>query len=812
MGTYTSLSAQIREKVRAGMPLAQAVAETRQAYDNMGPVNVPNPTGDQLQEALRRDIAPVQRMYRDFKPTLLDKPELMQKRFAYSERCRDVLTKLAAENAEREIIFEQTAKRMFSDTFGEDKVGERISVRRWMWQLIDSSNTPEATAHNEEVVALVMLCESVRNKDVELAQRTFRETRHNHYIKAGMTEEQAAQKAEDELVNGTNRLMELMLQVADTGVISREEADRTRDAILSGEAEKQPGGLEAAYRKLINPGTALGWNILDITEDFKEFGAQITDEVYDEKFAPYATTKSTSTQNATVQQVANPFYAIFDGAELVNAGGSQILPRQGESVNFSAIMDFGLDGATGISQTRLDTVSRSLNRFALKKEQDVTLRNKPNDINVYSNGRGRTVILLMDNISIDNGFRMDINADVPGRLVNDGFEKRVKELQEKSLKQDKLFRSSGKYRDMKRALNALAETKLPDNPTEQQTKDFADKIKAVQEAAKAYNQRKRDQLAERGTKKGKDDYEQYRIDFGKELESYADQMAKRIGLVQEHIDTMKKVIATEELERDILRQGMMNEPDPNVSPFQRSVKLEDDIFEARERAKAEEARRAKEEAARKEEEEKKIQDAKDAVVGEKFDKALSEAEKNAPQIELPQDMGRKAGPKLTTALDEAKKAYENALESGNAKEADRLGRELVATMAVNEMVKCGYGWTAQLGDRFRNLAERGGLSVMTEQMMRHEKFVSRLEGKDFSNRQTFIDIADTTASIVGKQAVKELMAKERKDRAAQRNMLRNGGKEPLQNQNNAPQNQNNAPVIGNPQKNQPQPPVMGGPM
>ncbi len=134
------------------------------------------------------------------------------------------------------------------------------------------------------------------------------------------------------------------------------------------------------------------------------------------------------------------------------------------------------------------------------------------------------------------------------------------------------------------------------------------------------------------------------------------------------IDTMKKVIRTEELEANVLRQGLMNNPDPNVSPFQRSVRYEDEIFEKQERAKAEEARRAKEEAARKEE--KKIQDAKDAVVGEKFDKALSEAEKNAPQIELPQDMGRKAGPKLTTALDEAKKAYENALESGNAKEAD----------------------------------------------------------------------------------------------------------------------------------------------
>lgn len=56
------------------------------------------------------------------------------------------------------------------------------------------------------------------------------------------------------------------------------------------------------------------------------------------------------------------------------------------------------------------------------------------------------------------------------------------------------------------------------------------------------------------------------------------------------------------------------------------------------------------------------------------------------------------------------------------------------------------------------------------------------------------------------------MAKERKDRAAQRNMLRNGGKEPLQKQDNALQNQNNAPVLKHPQQNQPQAPVMGGPM
>ncbi len=802
MGTINTLSGQIREKMRGGMSREQAAAEARQAYDNMGPVNVPNPTGEQLQEALRRDIAPVQRMYRDFQPTLLDKPEVMQRRFEYSKKCRDALTKLAAEDAERDIIFEQTADRLFSDTFGKENVRERVSARRWMWQLIDNSNTPEATAHNEEVVSLVMLAESSSSNDIERGRKTFRQMRYDHYIKTGMAEAQAAEKADYELEHGVERLMELTLQAADREKIGKEEADRARDAILSGEAENMPGGLEAAYRKIINPSSAIGWNILNITHDFKDFGMEIPDDVYDAKFRPYVENSST-THNAIIQQVANPFYAIFDGAELVNAGGLQLGPRKGESFHYSAIMDFGSDGATGLSQTRIDTMAQSLNRFALNPKQDVALLDKANNINIFSNERGRTVIMQANNINIDNGFHMDIRSDIPGCLINDGLEKKLRTFKENSVRNDKLFRSSGQYRDMKRALNRLAETKLPDDPTEQQVKEFAEKVKAVQDAAKAYNKRKADQLAERGAKAGKDDYEKYRINFGKELEKYADHLAKRTRLVQEHIDTMKKVMDAEQMEENLRKDGIMPEVDPNVSAFQRSVKAEDDRIAARERAEAEAKRLAEEEAARKAKEEEQKQREQDAVVGKKFDKALNDAEKSADMTKLPNDLGRGAGPTLRDAIDKTKTAYENALNGGDAKEANRLGRELVATMAVNEMVKCGYGFDSQLGDRFRNLAECGGLEALKNQMQQHAKFTSRMDGKDFSMKQTFIDNADNTASIVGKQAVKELLAKMRQDRDAQKLAAQGVRK------SGAPQRSSDAPQI---QQNQQAQPVLGGPM
>ncbi len=768
MGTYDTLHSKMRTLIRQGVPVNVAAAQAQREYEltgpaphrdlpNIGPIADPHPTGEQLQEALRRDMRIVQKMYKDFKPSLLDNPEAMERRYAYSQKCRNIVAKIASESAHRDQIFEETSRRLFKDAFG-DKVQARISARRWMWQLIDLGDTPEAKYHNEEVVSLVMLAESRSNHDVENGERIFRETRSKHYTdNMGLSPEEAARRADDDLKNGLNRLMELTMEVVDRQFITKDEANKARDAILSGEADKQPGGLEAAYRKIINPGGSIGWNMPNVIDDFHDFGMEISEQMYQEKFRPYMM-NSTATHNATIQQMANPFYAIMDGADIINAGGTLLPSRAGEAINFSAFQDFSADGATGIGQTRVESVSRALQRFALKMAQDVTLRNKPNDINIYSNGRGRTVILLTDQVSIDNGFRMNISPDVPGRLVNHGFDDKMKALQEKSVAHDKLFRSSGQYRAMKRALNALAETKLPDNPTEQQVKDFADKLKAVQDAAKVYNERKAQQLQERGADKGKDDYEQARINFGKELKDYADQMAKRIGLVQEHIDTMKRVIRTEQLEEEALRQGQMSEPDPNVSPFQRSVKLEDDIFEAQERAKAAEAERAKEEQARREAEERRLEEEQNAVVGTKLDQAFHNAEKNLNMDNLPDDLGRGAGPTLRDAMDKTKTAYETAVQSGDAAEANRLGRELLATMAVNEMVKCSYGHSSKLGDRFRNLAECGGLETMKSQVMEHDKFTSRTNGADFSNRQTFTDLADTTASIVGRQVVKEVMA------------------------------------------------------
>ena len=737
-------------------------------FEATGPAPGGNPTGEELQQALESYKPTLTMVCPGYNAPPMDK-DTMLKRYEYSKECREVLMTIVKEQVMQSLTFSHTAQRMFGNDFG-DKVAEKVKPFRWVDQLIKLSSDTKDIYHNEEVVALAMLATSYKYDNragKEAAKDRFYKTRYDHFVKnLKMDENAAKEKAKDELEGAMDRLLNLVIKQMKADIPPMEVADQARDAILTGTADKLPGGLEGAYRKIMNPGAYLAWNIKDITNNFADFGRSIDVRDYNEHFRPYEMNSLTS-HDAVVSHVANPFYAILDGVTLANLQVSVLQPKsRKEDAKLSAAVAYGGDISTGFTQTLKDKQAKMLPRFALSSSDDRAVRSQDDDISIYSNRRGRTVIAVANPITIENGLKVSASTDVPGKLINRKFADEMARFRQMSVAHDEFMRSSGKYRSMKRALNALASTRVPDNISKKQARKLEQRVKDLQKATKAYLKRKQDQFRDRGTNEGKDDYEKGRYDFAKQLDSYLDDLLPKAKYIREHAETMEKVINAEQSEAKRMRKakGRLVLKNPNLTPFQRSVRAEDLKFEEEEKQrrlaefrKSEEERKARE--AQQAEAERKQADAGDALDAELADmeKSIAPDQKKAP-MEAPEDMG----PALKRATDQADQAYQQALDSGDQQQIKARGEDLLATKAVWEMIKVGYGLDKELGAQMQNIAEGGQLDRMIKGMKNNARFQERLTKTDMSSRDTFNQNSDSSASIAGKYAAKGIqMARQR---------------------------------------------------
>ena len=778
-GTHEALYAAMRAKATANPEQSHDATrdETIREFEATGPAPEGNPTGAQLQTALNDYMQMLNGMHLGFEAPPMD-PDTMVRRYEYSAECRKVMAKIVAEEVQRDRIFANTAEKLFKKDFG-DQVKKRVDPLRWMEKLIKIGGSKEDTYHNEEVVALSMLAHSYRAGQKEAGDELFRQTRLKHYTEnLKLTEQEAKAKVEDELKNALDRLLQMVENQMKADCPPLNVADQARDAILSETADKLPGGLEGAFRKIINPGSSLAWNIKDITNNFAHFGRAIDDNEYKSRFRPYEV-NSTTTHEAVITHVANPFYAILDGPNLTNRQVVGLQPKSSkEDPEFSAAVAYSADIASGFTQSQNELKWKRLPRFALDKSDDRGVRDLDNDISIFSNQRGRTVIIVSGPVTIENGLKIPVRTEVPGQLLNRNFDEKMAELKRKSVAHDRFMHSSGKYRSMKSALNTLAGTRIPDNISKKQAKKLEKRIKDLQKATDAYLKRKEGQFRKRGTNRGKDEYEQARYSFAKGMKSYLEDLAIKAKYIREHTETVEKVVRAEANEAKHMKEGHLVLENPDLTAFQRSVYAEDLTFrQAKE--KEEQAKRQREEeekkarAAKEEAEKQKMAEASD-----EFDAILTDVEKNiAPEMmNAPKNLVKEMGPALKSATKQAEQAFDQALAGGNKDEISKSGENLLATQAVWEMIKSGYTLDPKIGARLQNIAEGGQVDQLIAGMKKNPKFQQRLAMTDMRSKQAFGLNADTSASISGKEVVKGLIMSSRR-KAQNDNIINTGNNE-----------------------------------
>lgn len=813
MGTYQTLLGLARKRRAEGMLNEQAMAQARRDFALTGlvverdrggnPLNpVENPTGAQMQQALNEYMPSL----KPFAPNYISPnftPEQMEQRYAYSQKCMAVMEQLVAEHIQRDKVFEDTAQRLFGQDFG-DQIKQKVDQRRWLEQLMRLDDTPEARQHNERVVSLVMLGEAHARNEGAAGEKIFRRVRTEALTKAHP--EWSAFELRLHLAAELSDPMGKLLDLAETAMKngpSRQEADAARDAILSGTAEQSyPGGLEGAYRKLINPSSHISWNIANACDDVRSFGGDLTKEEQRLRFHPYEM-NSISTHGNVVELTSNPFYAVLDPAGLVNSGCAGLPGHDGEEFNTNAAPAFGSDIVNGLLASRDAIMWQELPRFALTSSNKGGIRNQPNNVGIYTNQRGRTVIIVSDPVSIGNGLSTAPHTDRPGQLVNmTGYSQKITDLLQESTRNDNFMHSSGKYRALKRALNAMPR-EFPDNPTVEQAKKLEQRLSNLKEAAEAYKKRKDNQFKKRGTREGKDPYEKARYAFGKSVLDYIEEIERSVKFVREHTETMAAVLTAEQEDTQHPIPG-----DTGLTAFQRKVKPEDDKIaeEQRKVQEAEEAeqRKAKEERDRTRQEQKQKEKQEQRNAGEAINDVMTTTEHensaanedenqigndamNEPSEELigghaiteaEQHLKNKAkskdqpdkGELLELYILEAQQAYADALMDGDTRRIKSCAADLLAANAAKEFIEYAKKAAPKLARRFQAVADSGrienldvkGKAVvvvggkvqnLVDGIKMTPKFDDLLDMANPGNSDDFGKALKKTAKAVGKNAV-----------------------------------------------------------
>ncbi len=594
----------------------------------------------------------------EFTPKFKDNPEEMKKRAAYSEKCRDAMFEAIKDDVERVEAFSETAKEIYGENSGVNPARwihsliripndgiDKEACRRHNEEVVAFAalceDIPKGKAAEKFVeVRTKALVSGGMTEDkalIQAQQESKNGAEHLFELASEIVEKEIQKKQEihdivDAVLNGTAENMPGGLVGAYKKIMSPgnnimfDSLDCFKNLKLFGfkdhelldskrrNWEYSSFSAEMMVVELVaNPYYAVcdlaELQHVNITAGFKKKNVELLDLDGNPYIIDHKEVVKDENGNPVTDKDGNPKVQVTKRGPMMSADdskspdvsdfGSAIIDIRGREVKRypNCMSPYKSEFASGLVNAVFALSSEKTEELKAKYAlRDAGTAPSPDEMFVYTNGRGRTLIAHKGDVSLDGGVNVKVNEDVPGRLFSIEYTDDLKKLHDKSIAQDRLGHSSSRYRNMKKALKELEKIKIDDKPTKQQLADAEKKLRQALEYADVYiNSKKGIDIARN------DIYRRTRLAFANELKLFSEKKLNAIKLIRENEITRRDMRIAENDE--LLETSDGGTVDTSKTAFERYVQAEDDAFAEKEREAEAEKKRLKEEQEAKEQKE-----------------------------------------------------------------------------------------------------------------------------------------------------------------------------------------------------------------
>ncbi len=553
------------------------------------------PDRSNLKGALRDICKKNKSDHPNFAPKLFNaSEEELQKRMRHADACMEAMKDAILDGAEQRLRMYDTIAHLFGpngkakELLGPDwelsgirpeyksQISFQINSLRFMWDLMDIRDVPEAKEHNERAIMLAALNER------KISEEDYRKIRESQLKDRYPETYQSMIK--QELEHSFDEMFDMMRASVETKRAKRNSVEMQRHlACVCDVNETDPKKLSNAYRALFDGCSEIGMNGTYIHGEIQRVyknpdGSKIklTQQqldilkIYETEDCKYRN------QMSIPAMMANPYSAILDQQELAdfNFVDPKLPPKSVAHMN--ALFLVGVGANTIIDNRRSEeyraakeTKTRTLLESTGMQGAEKRDTQHPG-IHVYEKDGQKLIVRNEHDIFGD----LHVRADVPGQLISCDLNLRLSELDETCAERDQGWGSKA-YTAMRNALHALKDTTLSDNPTAAELKAFQKKLEDMQEKVDAYMERKRRQRTAKGDMDviGGKPYEQQRISFARELGAFTQDKLAAIETIRNHQAVMQRGLG--EINGDPNQPApAMREPEPNgVNPQRRLTNI-----------------------------------------------------------------------------------------------------------------------------------------------------------------------------------------------------------------------------------------------
>lgn len=482
----------------------------------------------------RKMKSPTKEQPKDLKTRFDQHPEEMKQRLSYSKLCYQAMRPILKRDAEKAKLWDELEKSI--PEF--DQNGKRrnpIQTLRIASLLMETDGTKESRNFNDKIASLLAVASGTIDWD------EYEEHRRKSGIEAGMSEEAAKMAANLERKYGMDALADIYKERVNKSYAKIEQAREAGGMLVSGK-ETDVQKLTNAYELLHEEGFELmflGTSAYGVFMRSANNYAQRQEAIDQE--AKDIESRSTELKpiRGLAEEIISPYYSYLDAAELYDIHLMSI-------INDPVLNSYTMETTTEVFQGAQENARPTLEKYGFPDHLEDTATSR---MLVYKKsvegGPAEYLLIGVDDLGLEKGFRMKLNEHVPGRYVDDGLDQDMKGLLEQ------YQAAAGKnpsdaFTAVGAALNGLNGDRLGEKAEVEDRDRIGKKLRGLQKAAADY-------LA------AGDDFvivgDEACSALAKAVKEFADKKLEQLDLVERHMRTMQQQAAKEEWEKDTYQRG-----------------------------------------------------------------------------------------------------------------------------------------------------------------------------------------------------------------------------------------------------------------